>query len=40
MLKVKITVRYGSSKMKVGMEYDPELNYPLMKILEIKETNV
>ena len=40
MLKVNITVRYGSSKVKVGMEYDPELNYPLMKILEIKETNV
>lgn len=40
MLKVKIAVRYSSSKIKVGMEYDPELNYPLMKILEIKETNV
>lgn len=40
MLKANITVRYGSSKVKVGMEYDPELNYPLMKILEIKETNV
>lgn len=40
MLKVNITVRYGSSKVKVGMEYDPELNYPLMKILEIKDTNV
>lgn len=37
MLKVKITVRYGSSRVKVGMEYDPELRYPLMKILEIKE---
>ena len=35
MLKVKITVRYGSSKIKVGMEYDPELNYPLMKILTL-----
>ncbi|WP_292387201.1 dihydroneopterin aldolase family protein [Methanosarcina sp. UBA5] len=40
MLKVKITVRYGSSRVKVGMEYDPELNYPLMEILEIEETNV
>jgi hypothetical protein len=40
MFKVKITVRYGSSKVKVGMEYDPELNYPLMKILEIEEINV
>lgn len=40
MLNVKITVRYGSSKIKVGMEYDPELNYPLMKILEIEEINV
>ncbi len=40
MLKVKITVRYGSSKIKVGMEYDSELNYPLMKILKIEEINV
>lgn len=40
MLNVKITVKYGSSKIKVGMEYDPELNYPLMKILEIEEINV
>lgn len=40
MLNVKITVRYSSSKIKVGMEYDPELNYPLMKILEIEDTNV
>ncbi|HII91896.1 MAG TPA: hypothetical protein HA262_06935 [Methanosarcina sp.] len=40
MLKVKITVRYSSSRVKVGMEYNPELNYPLMKILEIEEINV
>ncbi|MDD2614061.1 MAG: dihydroneopterin aldolase family protein [Methanosarcina sp.] len=40
MLKVNITVRYGSSKVRVGMEYDPKLNYPLMKILEIEEINV
>ncbi|AKB53120.1 Dihydroneopterin aldolase [Methanosarcina barkeri 227] len=40
MLKVKITVRYGPSRIKVGMEYDPELNYPLMKILEIEEIHV
>jgi len=40
MLNVKITVRYGSSKIKVGMEYNSELNYPLMKILEIEEINV
>lgn len=37
MLKVKITVKYDSAKVKVGMEYNPELNYPLMKILEIEE---
>jgi hypothetical protein len=37
MLKVKITVKYSSAKVKVGMEYDPELNYPLMKIMEIEE---
>ncbi|AKB82887.1 Dihydroneopterin aldolase [Methanosarcina barkeri 3] len=40
MLKVKITVRYSSSRVKVGMEYNPELNYPLMKILELEEINV
>ena len=40
MLKVKITVKHGSSKVKVGMEYDPELNYPLMRIIEIEEINV
>ncbi len=40
MLKVNITVRYGSSKVRVGMEYDPKLNYPLMKVLEIEEINV
>ena len=37
MLKVEITVKYGSVKVKVGMEYDPELNYPLMKIEGIEE---
>ncbi len=35
MLKVRITVKYGSVKVIVGMEYNPELNYPLMKIEEI-----
>lgn len=39
MLKVKISVRYGSAKVKVGMDYDPELNYPLMKIEEIMESS-
>ena len=39
MLKVRIAVKYGSSKVKVGMEYNPELNYPLMKIEEIEETS-
>lgn len=37
MLKVKITVKYGSTRVKVGMEYDPELDYPLMKIEGIEE---
>ena len=36
MLEVKITVKYGSSRVEVAMEYDPELNYPLMKIVEIE----
>ena len=36
MLKIKITVKYGSVKVKVGMEYNQELNYPLMKIEEVK----
>jgi dihydroneopterin aldolase len=35
MLKVRITVKYGSVKVIVGMEYNTELNYPLMKIEEI-----
>lgn len=39
MLDVKITVKFGSVKVKVGMEYFPELNYPLMKIEEIEEKN-
>ena len=40
MLRVKITVKYGSVKAKVGMEFDTELNYPLMKIEEIEELSV
>ena len=40
MLNVKITVKYGSTKVKVGMKYDPKLNYPLMKIEEIEELSV
>ena len=36
MLEVKITVKYGSSRVKGAMEYDPELNYPVMKIVEIE----
>jgi hypothetical protein len=40
MLKVKITVKYGSAKVNVGMEYDSELNYPLMRIEEIEELSV
>ncbi|MDI9395234.1 MAG: dihydroneopterin aldolase family protein [Euryarchaeota archaeon] len=36
MLEVKITVKYGSSWVKVAMEYDSELNYPLMKIQNIE----
>jgi len=39
MLDVKITVKFGSIKVKVGMKYNPELNYPLMKIEEIEEKN-
>lgn len=39
MLSVKITVKFGSVKAKVKMEYNPELNYPLMKIEEIEETS-
>jgi dihydroneopterin aldolase len=39
MLDVKITVKFGSIKVKVGMKYNPELNYPLMKIKEIEEKN-
>ena len=40
MLKVKITVKYGSVKAKVGLDFDTKLNYPLMKIDEIEKLNV
>jgi len=36
MLDVKITVKYGSSRVKVAMEFDSELTYPLMKIEDIE----
>ena len=36
MLEVKITVKYGSSRVKVAMGFDSELNYPLMKIKDIE----
>lgn len=36
MLRIRITVKYGDVRVDVGMEYDPELNYPLMKILKIE----
>lgn len=36
MLDVKITVKYGSSRVKVAMAFDSELNYPLMKIEDIE----
>lgn len=36
MLRVKICVEYGDTRVEVGMEYDPELNYPLMKTLRIE----
>lgn len=37
MMKIRITVKYGTVKVKVGMEYNQKLNYPLMKIQEIKQ---
>ena len=40
MLIVNISVKHGSVKVKVGMKYDSELNYPLMKIEDIEELNV
>jgi dihydroneopterin aldolase len=39
MLRAKITVKFGSVKVIVGMENDPDLNYPMMKIEEIEEIN-
>jgi len=36
MLEVKITVKYGSSRVKVTMEYDSKLNYPLMRVEDIE----
>lgn len=36
MLDVRINVKYGSVKAKVALEYDSELEYPLMRILSIE----
>ena len=36
MLNVKINVHYGSIKAKVALEFDTELEYPLMRILSVE----
>ena len=36
MLDVRINVKYGLVKAKVALEYDSELEYPLMRILSIE----
>lgn len=37
MLKVSIKVKYGSAGVTVGMKYEPDLDYPLMKIEKIEQ---
>lgn len=37
MLKVRIKVKYEQIRVTVRMQYEPELDYPLMKIEEIEE---
>ena len=36
MLDVRINVKYGSVRAKVALEYDSELEYPLMRILSVE----
>ena len=36
MLDVRINVRYGSAGVKVALEYDEGLEYPLMRILDVE----
>ena len=36
MLDVKINVRYGSALVKISLEYDEELEYPLMRVLSVE----
>ena len=36
MLDVRINVKYGLVRAKVALEYDSELEYPLMRILNIE----
>jgi hypothetical protein len=37
LLEVEITVKYGSAVVKAGMSYDKKLEYPLMRVISIKE---
>ena len=36
MLDVRINVQYGSVRAKVALEFDAELEYPLMRILSVE----
>ena len=36
MLDVRIGVRYGLAKVEVALDFDAELEYPLMRILSVK----
>ena len=35
MLDVRINIKYGSERAQVALEYDAELEYPLMRILSV-----
>jgi len=37
-LSVRLVVKYGHVRVSAGMEYIPELNYPLMFIEKLEET--
>ncbi|MEM2933338.1 MAG: dihydroneopterin aldolase family protein [Methanocellales archaeon] len=38
MLKVEVTVKIGSVMVKAGLSYDKKLAYPLMHIINIKDS--
>ncbi len=40
MLNVELTVKYGRAIARVGLEYDGSIDYPLMRIIAVKELKI